>query len=710
MRPHLKCSLLTLFSLLAQPLWGSGQKTDYFSLSLEELLQVQVVTAAVGYEQPPEDAPASVSIIDRDQWRAMGIRTAFEAIEQVPGVHVSKTQTGTLQTKVIMRGLSGSFGEQALFMIDGVPFRSIIYRGPFVGQRIPLAGISRIEVINSPGSAVYGADAFGGIINLVSYDTGELPSEVSLRYGSFGSKDFLFSHSLDLMESSLQFALEIHSSDDDKDKIVFSDQQTAFDNLFDTNASLAPGSIAQANETRTFNAHWNWEAIDLKIFSWSSDSAGLGGGVAQALDPTGITQIDAHNINLTVDLAKHTPLTHLDLKIGKQKESSLNEYTIFPQGTTLPIGSNGNVDFENKINDVQFPDGIIGEPGYAGDVTYYRLTQINEALNRHKIRWEIGFEEIDTSTSEKKNFGPSVIDGTETIVDGTLTDVTGTEFIYMYGSERDLLYASIQDEWEITESLYATLGARIDDYSDFGSTFNPRIGIVWKQSEHVAARLFAGSAYRAPSFIELYTANNPAALGNPDLEPEAIDTIEAGISLSSLLDDTLNISTTVFHYHATDIIEFVTEPTSGLQKTQNIGKQDAMGIELSARWRGIDNISVEFNYSYLHSEDRNGSTTADIPGQQAHIGINWSLQDEWNLYAGVDWIGDRDRPQGDLRESIDDNLVGRLSLRRQIGSYTLQATLNNLFDNDIREPSNGAIPDDYPQAGRSWILDLSYSF
>src|SRR5690554_1536106 len=109
-----------------------------FELGLNELLNVRLVTAAAGFEQNVEEAPASVTVINAEEWRAMGAAELFEALQHVPGVHITKAQTAVSNNRPVVRGLSGAFGQQILILIDGLPFRHIRDGGTLWGQRIPL--------------------------------------------------------------------------------------------------------------------------------------------------------------------------------------------------------------------------------------------------------------------------------------------------------------------------------------------------------------------------------------------------------------------------------------------------------------------------------------------------------------------------------------------------------------------------------------------
>jgi iron complex outermembrane receptor protein len=107
-----------------------------------------------------------------------------------------------------------------------------------------------------------------------------------------------------------------------------------------------------------------------------------------------------------------------------------------------------------------------------------------------------------------------------------------------------------------------TTGIRRDDYSDFGATTNPRVALVWDASLDVTAKVLYGRAFRPPSFSEQYSINNPVLRGNPNLNPEIIDTLETAFSWQARADTQLQLS--LFRYKMKDIIR-----TAGYPATRN---------------------------------------------------------------------------------------------------------------------------------------------
>ncbi len=696
---------IALLTLLVTP---SHAETSVFNLSLEELLQIQIVSAA-GYAQPIGNASATVSILHAEEWQARGARTLNDAISILPGVHIAKTQTGVAKDKVMLRGISGNFGEQILILMDGIPLRTIHDSGVFYGQRIPLTGFKRIEVIKDPGSAIYGADAMGGVINLISYAPGELPSDVAMRYGDFDTTDVAMRHHFSWGESTFQVAFDYQHSNDDPDKIVNSDLQSTLDQIIETNVSKAPGRFDEHYEMYALKAQWTLGRMQLDFYDWNNLESGVGAGVAQALDPAGSAKQRNTSYDLNVDLSSDTE-TQTDLHLAYKEQKLNTEYYIFPAGSRLPIGPDGNVSFSNSVNFVTFTDGFRGNPGIKSYNYAASLTQNLQVNDNNHVRWEVGAQRTKSHATETKNFGPGVLDAEETtIVNGTLTNVTNTPYVYLPDSHRDIYFLSLQDEWVIHPSLRATLGLRYDHYSDFGDTTNPRLSLIWSQSKALSFKLFAGSAFRAPSFIDLYTQNNPAALGNSDLEPEKIQTLDSGLALHYFSGDNLTLDLNVFQFKAENLIEY-TAGTHDILTSQNVGEQHGKGLELSGQWRAFEHWTLNFNYSYINSTDKDGEDTPDVPEQMANLNAHWTPQPRIHLYLGAKWVADRARASTDNRAPLDDYIWGTAKAEYRLNTVSISMSADNLFDVEAKHPSDGRIPNDYPLAGRQLMMELRYRF
>jgi len=141
---------------------------DIFELSLEELMNIEVISATKQIQKKSE-APANISIITAEQIQKRGYCTAGEAINSLPGIYVLDDD---LQQNIGVRGINGGMqaGSRIVkVMIDNQPvsFRSTTENWLGV-ELIPISSIERIEVVRGPASALYGANAFLGVINIIT--------------------------------------------------------------------------------------------------------------------------------------------------------------------------------------------------------------------------------------------------------------------------------------------------------------------------------------------------------------------------------------------------------------------------------------------------------------------------------------------------------------------------------------------------------------
>lgn len=679
---------------------------DLFDLSLKELLDVRVVTAASGYEQNVKDAPASVTVIEAAEWQARGARNLMDALRGSTSVSFD-TGGGDWEQVPQLRGLSGESGQRVKILIDGVPINRI-HDGAVPRATIPLHGFKRIEIVRSPGSVVYGADAFAGVINLVSYEQGDQTDEIRLTVGEFDTYDLSATKFFDWDGVSLQFAINYQNTDGDSDQKIDSDLQTSLDAVFGTSASLAPDSMNTKNEELSFKAALQWDKLSLNYYG-VGNKFGYGVGVVPALDP-GEGYYKTHQLGADYDLSSLVE-GQLTLSGWYQYQKSHFPFHIFPAGAVLPIAADGNLSFTAPTTVALFTDGYRGQPGNQTDIYQVSLTHIFNPLENHQLRWELGYQDQDYHAFEQKNFGPGVLNGTETLVDGTLTDVTGTPYNYMPDKSRYFVFASLQDEWQLTDSVLLSLGARFDEYSDFGSTFNPRAGLNWSATEKLTVKVFGGTAFKAPAFTELHAQNNPLALGNEDLKPEEVTTYELGADYQ--FTDNLTSSLTLFSYSAEELIQQVTGSIAGNNSAQNVGELDGEGVELELRWRPSEEFDIDANYSYLDSEDDAGNDSANVAGQLAGLNLNWQPIDDLNANLSSSWVMDRQRVQGDSRDDMDDYawVTARVGYKGLAKGLELAVTVNNLTDDDdARYPSTDALPNDYPLHGRQFLVEANFQF
>lgn len=684
---------------------------DFYNLSLAELGQVEI-SIATGNSTPLDRAPATATVISASEIQAMGARNLDEVLETVPGLHVSLSSLSRLDSVYSIRGIHTGLNPQVLLMLNGVPVQYNVQGGRPTLFRLPVTSIERVEVIRGPGSAVYGADAYAGVINVITKDAGAIDAtRIGGGVGSFNTRDLWLQTAGEWNDIGLALSVAYQESDGDKDRRVSSDLQSGLDLALGTDASLAPGALSTRYQVLDTHLAVTSERMQFNLWNWHSKDAGVGAGAAQALDPVGDDNSDLWLGDFTYRLNGDTSVWDNSVRVSYLNYQQESKFVLLPPDTELLIGNDGNIDFQNFVGLVAFPDGLLGQPGGFAEDTQVDLVSIFNGWDAHRIRVALGSRYQSLQPSEKKNFGPGVIDGTESVVNGALTDVGDTPNIFLDDSARRIRYVSVQDEWQLARELQFTAGVRHDDYSDFGTTTNPRMALVWTASNELTTKLLFASAFRAPSFTEQFSKNNPVSLGNPNLQPEQIDTAELSFAYSFNPD--LIASLTLFEYEAKDMIEFIQDENSTTKTADNARDQDGSGFELELNWK--PSSALYFSSSYSQQDARDASTDAaipDAPGQQFKANINWEFSRRWFVHGQLNWVGDRQRAATDLRADISDYTLVNVTLRRKNITPNLDASLalRNLTDEDAREPSSGEIADDYPLESRSVWLELCYRF
>lgn len=694
--------------LLGGLCWAAAQPAAAQAPSEEEeLAQVYgdktTISIATGAAQSLRRAPAVATVITAQDIAAMGAADLDEVLETVPGLHVSRSN-GAYSPQYLIRGVASDFNPQVLMLQNGVPMTTL-----YVGSRgviwggLPLHNIARIEIIRGPGSALYGADAYAGVINVITKNAQDIQgTELGLRAGAFHTADAWVQHGGKLGALDVAAYLRVGRSDGFR-RTVESDAQTGLDAVFSTRASLAPGPVNtgyRAVDGGLELGHGKWR---LHAGYKGRRDVGTGAGIAGALDPVG-------RMGSTRTLLD-TGVADVDIAPGWRLSANAS-YLGYVQKLSVPVQL-----FPPGAFGGAFPNGVFGSPN-----TWERQARLSTALTfsgwaGHQWRIGLGHDDLDLyRTRELRNFN--------VITSGPLTGVPmptpGGQLIeapvndsFLAPHQRRVDYAYVQDEWSFARDWTLTAGVRHDRYSDFGTTTNPRVALVWDASLDLTVKLLYGSAFRAPSFNEQYGVN-PVASGNAAIRPETMRTVEAAMQWHVSRELQLNVN--VFRYSMGDIIKTTPNPAPVPGATfRNAGSQHGTGAEVEWIWDARRDLRLTGNYAYQRSIDeltRNDAGYA--PHHHLNTRLDWTLTSDATLSARVNHVGDRVRVAGDPRPALRGYTTLDLSLRTALAQsgWELSFALLNALDADVREPSlpSAGIANDLPMAGRSLSAQASYRF
>lgn len=653
------------------------------------------VSIATGGRQSLRRAPSVASVITAEDIAAIGATDLDQVLETVPGLHVNRSANNYSPLYVI-RGVFSQFTPQVLMLQNGVPITTL-YQGNKgnIWGGYPVEHIARIEVIRGPGSALYGSDAFSGVINIITKTAADTPgTEFGARAGSFDTKDTWIQHGSTQGDVNVAAYLRVGGSD-------------GFKSTLPKAAAGTSGPVNVGVNSIDGNLDLGYNQWRLRFGYKLRDDQETGAGIASALDPVGRQRSE----RITGDLSWADPQFGKDLGLGFS--ASYLQYTqeiptifqLFPPGSNLGSGVSAN--------------GFLGGPEtwerqmrLSGFVTYSGFAD-------HNVRIGLGHDDLNLyETRETRNFTYAANGALIPNPGGTVVDYSATSpFLRPHRRQVDYLY--IQDEWNLAKDWALTAGVRHDRYSDFGGTTNPRIGLVWDASYNLTAKLLYGQAFRAPAFIEAYGVTNPVARGNPGLRPETNKTEEAAISWQARRNLQLNLS--LFQYKMKNVIRAVAnaDPTTG-STYANTGNQNGYGTEVEMVWDASRTLRFTGNYAWQRSVDEATNKDAGYaPHNHVYIRADWRFNSGWLASMQANHVAGRKRFSAagatpDTRPDIPDYTTLDFTLRTSRGKerWDFASSVRNLFNATVLEPSiapGTAIPNDLPMAGRSFYVQASYA-
>ena len=703
-----------------------------------------VVVTATGFEQKITDAPASISVVTREELARRPYTTLIDAVRELEGVDVGETSDKTGQKTISMRGMGSDY---TLVLIDGKRQNNHgdIYPNSFGGNQFnhipPLDAIERIEVIRGPASTLYGADALGGVINIITRkDAKEWTGSVTLGR-SFQSDS------------------------------AFGDDTTTD---FSLRGPIVPGTLAMNLRGSLYKR----DASNPEFESATDPNGvertrvlGFGGG-GKTVDNT--NQALGVSLYFTPDARQRITL---DLDTSKQVYD--NNPISDPDGNlSYPLGTVDSIDtiWRTSGGTVQPRAGYADEQEFTRDA--WSLS--------HEGRWDFGTSFVALSYVETDNNGRTlpftvaerqllqqIHDGTgayaalseaerrdiaestflprpkrtlqsnQYTLDGRLdlplTDLAGDHLLVVGGQiirgeledgvfgmeagrpgavqEHNMWSLFIEDNWMPTDAFTLTAGIRHDEHDLFGSNVSPRLYGAYKIDPMWTVKGGVSTGYKTPKTTDLYDGvtgfggqGTSPFVGNPDLKPETSRNTELAAYWNHPKRHNFNV--TLFRNDFKDKIMSgeateSCEVTGGVRPCVNLGdysdlgytsyrqkinvdKARIQGIEIAGRWQMLPTIALRGNYTYTDSKQQSGADKGlPLTNSAKHMfnaTVDWQAMPRLNLFLTMEARSRRYRgtdASGKARY-FKDYEVFHLGASYQVNkSLTINARINNLLDEDF---------------------------
>jgi outer membrane receptor protein involved in Fe transport len=638
---------------LSATIAGAGQGDSDLD---EELMEEFAVFAAEdesslasAYAQRTSEAPAIISVTGRQRIVQMGARHLIDILKTVPGVETSVDITGF--RRVAIRGLRKD--ARILLLVDGHRANN-----PYDGRTfwlIPAALIERVEVIRGPGSVLYGTGAFAGVINVVTRKKDGF--DASVWGGSFNTVRGNGAGGGRIAGGEGFAAAEVSYTQGPSIAI----EEDAFTNTGVVREATQMRTQANAlNGGLTLKGDWTLsEANEAKIYGRAQVFGENRGPYIGAFDTVGADS-SLTWVNWSTDVGYEQPLADvgaLDIRAYADQHIVDRRLQLAPAGYTTPDrNGDGNVE--------SFPDGVITELSYNA-VTLGSELRSTLRLLESNVLVAGGVAEISGlpggafSLSANRDLQGAGVGNLGPIADLALPQndpcaLYGAQ-VGGFGACRLSLAGYVQDSWRVVESLQLTGGLRLSSFSDVNfdvlTHLTPRLGVVWTVVPDLTFKILAATAFRAPTFEEKYDQSSLAFadfspgvhVGNPNLLPELIQTLDSGLTYDlSLGAMRYRLTGNGFFTRVSQSIEPIDE-SGNVEEIENAGGVDQTGLEGGARvefpggsyayvnaswfrayWKAVDEEGAPA-CAILPWEDSTLETCSlltDVPQLRANLGVN----------------------------------------------------------------------------------------
>lgn len=613
-----------------------------FNSAADDSTADPVIVTATRVATSIEHIGSSVTVITAEEITRKQWRTIAEALSSVPGLRVAQSGGPGTQTSVFTRGTNSN---HTLVLIDGVKAADPSSpAGAYDFGNMLLDDVERIEIVRGPQSTLYGSDAIGGVINVITRrGRDKFQSYGRIEGGSF--RTLSEAAGLNGSEGRVRYALNLAHTESEGQDI--------------TPARLRAGAPAEKDGFRNTTLSANLG------FSPSSNTA----------------------LNL---VSRYTEArSQLDVGSGEDADSESTA-----RQSTVRAEARGT-----------FFDGV-WRPLLAVSNTLHRRQNVNERQSslgdedhtrfngeREKIELQNDFHLGNTNIltlgaeSEKetmKSSGTSVYGST--FGDFIITQNTNTS------ARSRSLY--VLDQFGLGNRLHASAGVRLDDHDTFDPATTFRVAPIYVIPE-TATKLKAsyGTGFKAPSLFERFGSSptnfGTAFNGNPDLRPEESTGWEMGVEQAAW-GGRLDTGVTYFSNRIENLIQTIYLPSFD-STTVNVSRAETWGGEFFGAVRPATDLQLRLDYTYTRTQDAAGLELLRRPRHSAKLDVEYRVTAQSRLTLESLYVGERqdvDRISG-LRVTASDytlvNLAATTDLSRHLAVF---ARINNLFKHDY-EPVSG---------------------
>jgi vitamin B12 transporter len=569
-----------------------------------------VVVTATRTAVPLSELGVSATVITSEEIEARHAVDVLDLLRDVTGVNVSQSGSRGGTTSLYPRGGEDNY---TLVLIDGVQVNQA--GGAFDFANLDTDNIDRIEIIRGPQSALYGSDAIGGVIHIITKrGRGKPLVRASTSHGAHSENGhYVGEQKISLHGGTEQMGYSLAYGRVD-DQGILDINNDYFRNLFSGRLDLYPLDTLDFTFTGRLNDNH---------FAFPTENGGdRPDRVFPGLDP------DQFQDNLDAvgsAQARYEPfpwwehvlqlsLHRLDQTFKDPPNPTATAFDAPPGSKTDSLETRATVDYHMNL---RFPR----EGAWSSILT---------------LGYEYERETLDLDSVFTTVFGPAPF--------GSIVQVESAD------QERTNQGYYLQEQIALFDRLHLTGGFRVEDNSEFGLSVNPRGSIAVEIPETgTTLRGAAGTGIKEPTFLENF--GGFGVVGNPDLQPEKSLSWEVGID-QRFWEDRLELGLTYFQNRFDDMITFVSRTPPAVSTFENIQKAESWGLEFTTTVRPGYGLAIGAGYTFLHTEVlddgglgnlffRDGEELLRRPNHSASFYVDW-LWEGFNVRLNGTYVGERD--------------------------------------------------------------------
>lgn len=658
---HTCCVVFFLLGFM----WAEAQSdtipdlNKLLNYSLEELMNIEVVSAS-GFLQTTGEAPATIRVITAQQIKERGYEQLEDALRDVPGIdfiHIN----GYAPTLIYFRGMYGAENLRALLMIDGMTENNILGSNDMGGPTYSLHNVERIEIIWGPVSALYGANAFGGVINIITKKgAGINGAQFEQGFGSFNTSfsKINLGYRKDKLEFS--FAGTLFNSDGPR----FSNRDPQYSGSYVEKAHSFYTNLSYYGKTTKTTIGYRMHQTPMGWGTYSNSPT-----VYLGLPPQGNGNSGVLGVLQREFRGERSGLINSYLRTWYiQNEFKPNDKWNFKanvryretgqdEDSYIYITIDGNRMIRSRV--VSYSNRVAGD-----FMANYNLSE------QHKFIGGIQFNQDNVEAGARgQTFDVTnyyLVDGRDTVV-----NLNSTLLKRVYDIRNNLGgYLQYQLSTNFLKNTSFTIGARFDHNSYFGNAFSPRLAVVNKQSEQLTFKFQFGSAFRSPTNLEIHQMTGSSF----PLKQEKLKTYEFNTLYTP--SRYLHLQLNVFYNKLTDVI-LLSTLSNPLVPNKNPGLFKIKGIEAISEMVFSNSITGFANLTYMDTWGKNlvSGNTNSLPAIakfKGNLGLTANVQDFLTVSFSGNWVGKRTVQLANPYGPVKGYLLGNLF----IGT-------NNLFDKRI---------------------------